>query len=205
MIVERLLRQFSCPTGALGRVAGRMMASRNGPAYAWLAELLQVAPDDRVLEVGYGPGLGVERWAGQGAAVGGVDLSEVMQAQARRRVRNAARAGRVDLRVGEAAQLPFPDASFTRAVSLNSLQFWPSAEDGLRELARVLEPGARLVLGLRMKRADAGRFDRSRFGFTDARLDAVGAALEAVGFRDVEVRRREIAGETLSGVVAERA
>ena len=100
--------------------------------------------------------------------------------------------------------MPFADAAFTRGLAVNSLQFWQPAEAGLRELARVLAPGARLVLAQRLYRPDAGRFDRSRFGMTDERLDALRVTLERVGFRDVAATRRAIAGETIAGIRAER-
>ena len=52
---NRFLRQFAGPTGPLGRVAGRLMARLNGPLNDWVVELLEIAPGDRVLEVGCGP------------------------------------------------------------------------------------------------------------------------------------------------------
>jgi ubiquinone/menaquinone biosynthesis C-methylase UbiE len=205
-MIERFVRQFSGPTGALGRVAGCFMARKNGPLNEWIVGLLDAGATDRVIEVGYGPGLAVAANAARATQgfVAGVDHSAVMQRQAARRNAAAIRAGRVDLRQGDATALPFGDASFTRGLAVNSLQFWKPAEAGLRELARVLAPGARLVLAQRLHRPDAGRFDRSRFGMTDEHLDALRVTLERVGFRDVAVTRRAIAGETIAGIRAER-
>jgi ubiquinone/menaquinone biosynthesis C-methylase UbiE len=206
-MLARFVRQFSGPTGALGRVAGLFMARKNRALNEWIVALLDAGPTDRVVEIGYGPGLAVAANAARatGGLVAGVDRSAVMHAQARRRNAAALKAGRVDLRVGDAASLPFATASFTRALAVNSLQFWQPPEAGLRELARVLAPGARLVLAQRLHRPDAGRFDRSRFGMTDYRLAALAATLAHVGFRDVAVTRRAIAGETIAGIRAERA
>jgi ubiquinone/menaquinone biosynthesis C-methylase UbiE len=203
-MLQRLFRQFSGPEGALGHVAGWLMVRKNQAANAWLVELLDAKPAERVVEVGFGPGLAVERNLARGAFVAGVDRSSLMVRKAVARVASAVRDGRVDLRHGSVEALPFADADFTRALALNSLQFWPSAEAGLAELRRVLAPGGRLVLGQRLRKEGAGRFDRSRFGMSDERLDALRATLERVGFGRVAVSRRAIADETVAALVAER-
>lgn len=205
-MIERALRQFSRPTGLPGRVAGRLMARMNGPLHDWVIGLLDVRPTDRVLEVGYGPGLGVERSSAlaRDGYVAGIDVSEVMWRQARRRNHRAIREGLVDLQVGEASTLPFPDRSFQRALSINSLRFWPSAEKGLSEILRTLQPGGLFALALRMRRDDVGRYDRSRFGMTDSDLEELQALLEAVGFRDLRVERREIHSEHMAALLTQR-
>jgi len=203
-MLARLFRQFSGPHGLLGHVAGWLMVRKNQVANAWLVELLGAGPGDRVVEVGFGPGLGVAGHLARGAVVAGVDRSELMVRKAAARVADAVRDGRADLRPGSAEALPFADGSFTHAMALNSLQFWPSAEAGLAELRRVLAPGGRLVLGQRLRKAGAGRFDRSRFGMSDEALAALVATLERVGFQKVQVSRRAIGDETIAALVAER-
>jgi ubiquinone/menaquinone biosynthesis C-methylase UbiE len=43
--------------------------------------------------------------------------------------------------------LPFRDEFFDKAVAINSLQVWPDAVSGLREVRRVLKPGGNVALG----------------------------------------------------------
>jgi SAM-dependent methyltransferase len=203
-MLQSLFRQFSGPRGPLGHVAGWLMVRKNQDANAWLVELLGAGPGDHVVEIGFGPGLAVERNAARGAHVAGVDHSALMVRKASGRVAGAVREGRVDLRQGRADALPFGDARFTRAMALNSLQFWPSPDAGLRELQRVLAPGGRLVLGQRLRDDGAGRFDRRRFGMTEEGLAALRATLASVGFRDATIARRTIAGEAVAALAAVR-
>ena len=203
-MLDRFFRQFSGPSGPLGRLAGRLMARLNGPLNDWAVDLLELSAADRVLEVGYGPGLAIERIAArasQGLVVG-VDRSELMRRQAARRNRTALAAGRVELHVGSAERLPAPAASFTHALAVNSLQFWPDLPAAFDELRRVLRPQGRLLFLLRMRREAAGRFDRSKHGMTEQRLAAVVAAAEQAGFRDLKTICREIRGETLMAVLS---
>jgi ubiquinone/menaquinone biosynthesis C-methylase UbiE len=205
-MIERALRQFSCPTGPLGHAAGGLMARMNAPLNDWVVDLLDVRRHDRVLELGYGPGLGIERAARRAAEgrIAGVDLSYVMCRQATRRNQAAVRAGRVDLRVGHAGKLPFDDASFTRAFSINSLKFWPQPREGLAEMHRTLAPEGRLVLAHRMQRDDVGRFDRSRHGMTEPQLLEVITMLDALGFQRICVERRTIRNEHIAALRGER-
>ena len=204
-VLRPLLKQFGHPSGWLGRLAGVLMA-RGAEDDHWVVDLLDVQPHDRVLEVGFGPGVAVELLARRASSglVAGVDPSEVMLRQAIKRNREAIRAGRVRLQLGSVSALPYRDASFTKACAIHSLYFWPSIEDGLRELQRVLQPQARLVLAVRMRRPGAGRLDPSRYGLGDREIAQLASQLEGSGFGEVETRQHELARETIAALMARR-
>jgi hypothetical protein len=56
-----LMRMFGRPQGVLGRLGGIIMAHTNEDCGAWVTELLEIGPNDSVLEVGFGPGLIIKR------------------------------------------------------------------------------------------------------------------------------------------------
>jgi ubiquinone/menaquinone biosynthesis C-methylase UbiE len=172
----------------------------------WVVELLDVQPNNLVLEVGFGPGVAIALIAERTTSgfVAGVDPSDVMLHQATRRNRAAIRQGRVELHLGTVADLPYPDARFTKACSLHTLYFWPSVEDGLRELHRVLSPGGLLVLAVRMRRPEAGPLDPSRYGYADDQVAEVVVALDSVGFHDVTTQRRDLGRQTITAILARR-
>jgi ubiquinone/menaquinone biosynthesis C-methylase UbiE len=144
-----LTRMFIRPRGLLGRLGGRIMGRNNAAWGIAVSDLLQIVPTDRVLEVGFGSGVVIEHLAKLAGAglVAGVDPSSEMLAQARSRNKSAIRGGGVDLRCGSVEQLPFDDNSFDKAVAINSMQVWPDAVAGLREIRRVLKPGGLIALG----------------------------------------------------------
>jgi ubiquinone/menaquinone biosynthesis C-methylase UbiE len=144
-----LMRMFDRPKGILGRLGGIIMARTNQPCAAWVIDLLGIQPHDHVLEVGFGPGVGIEllaRSVSEGY-IAGVDPSEEMVEQARARNAKAVESSRVDLRCGSVGSLPFDDNTFTKALAINSMQVWPDAMAGLREIRRVMTPGGGIALG----------------------------------------------------------
>lgn len=92
----------------------------------------------RVLEVGGGQGW-LSQWMDEelAAEVTMVDLSPHMV--------DLAKARGVDARVADVQALPFDDASFDTVVAAWMLYHVPDLDRGLSELARVLEPGGRLI------------------------------------------------------------
>ncbi len=125
------------------------MARTNRKCAAWVIDLLDVQPSDKVLEVGFGPGVGIQLLTGSASAgyVAGVDPSKEMVAQATTRNKKAIESGRVDLRHGSVASLPFAANTFNKALAINSMQVWPDAVAGIREMRRVLKPGGEVALG----------------------------------------------------------
>ncbi len=144
--------QFHHPRGVPGRVAGWVMAHRssNRRRNSWVADLLDVRPDEKVLEIGFGPGLAVaelSRRVGPSGHVYGVDHSEVMVRQAARRNAAAIRAGRVTLIQGTVERLPPAlDGPFDAVFAVNALGFWKEPVTRLQELRRRLAPGGRIAI-----------------------------------------------------------
>ena len=144
-----LMHMFGCPRGALGRLGGIIMARTNEACGAWVTELLEVGPNHSVLEVGFGPGVIIQRLSKLTSAghIAGIDPSQEMMKQARARNAAAIKSGRVELRPGSVERLPFDDETFDKGLAINSMQVWPDPAAGLRELRRVMKSGARIALG----------------------------------------------------------
>src|SRR5690242_4468132 len=105
------MHQAVMPTGPMGVVMG------------WFLET-----GDAVQEVGFGPGHALQMLAAKArlALVAGVDHSRLMVETARRRLLRARGPAALDLRLGKAAELPFPDETFDVAYAVNSFHQWPN-------------------------------------------------------------------------------
>ncbi len=101
--------------------------------------------DRDVLDIGCGDGDLALELARRGARVSGVDASAAMIGAARRKAREEGVT--IAFQTAEAKVLPFPDRSFDRVVAMTVLCFVADAEPVFREIARVLRPGGRLVIG----------------------------------------------------------
>jgi SAM-dependent methyltransferase len=181
-MLQYLASQFGRPRGVVGHIVGWLMATRNGERTRWTVGLLDVQPRDRVLEIGFGPGLGIELCAALAVAgrVAGVDHSAAMVADASRRNLAAIRAGRVELRQGSVMSLPYHADQFDKAFAINSLRFWPAPVENLREVRRILQADGRLAITEQPIGADGeAQVPRVREQLLEQ--------LAAAGFREVRI------------------
>lgn len=119
---------------------GEEMAREHRPLLQAALSRMNLTPGDRYLDLGCGIG-----WASRllartvpGSEVVGVDLSHRMIELARAHPENLPT---TTFRVADAHHLPFPDGSFSRLVSVESLYYYPDLQAALSEAARVVEPG----------------------------------------------------------------
>jgi ubiquinone/menaquinone biosynthesis C-methylase UbiE len=98
--------------------------------------------EGHVLEIAIGTGLNLPHYPA-GVRLTGIELSPAMLDLARRRADELGR--EVDLRVGDATALDFPDASFDTVVCTFALCTIPDEGAAVAEARRVLRPGGRFV------------------------------------------------------------
>ena len=174
-----------------------------------LAGLLAVKPADRLLDIGSGIG-GPARYLADrfGCRVAGIDLTAEFCAVARVLTRALGLENRVAFEQGDALAMPFADASFDGAYSMNVSMNIADKAGFYREIHRVLEPGAWLVLS-ELARGPGGAPDyptpwaetaAASFLATPAETRR---GLEAAGFAIVKVR--ETAKEALAYGARSRA
>ena len=110
-----------------------------------LMEQLALGQAHVALDVGCGTGGDVAEMARlmpNGTQVSGLDSSETMIAEARRRT--ASLGTRVSLRIGDAADLPYEDQVFDACRAATVLQHVPDPARVISEMARVTRPGGRV-------------------------------------------------------------
>jgi ubiquinone/menaquinone biosynthesis C-methylase UbiE len=179
-----------------------MTVGRGNRARA-VAEMANIATEDRVLDVGCGPGTAARLAARRGAAAVGVDPSPVMLRFARS-ISAARRVDGLDWRVGCAESLPLPDASVTIAWAISTVHHWDDPTAGLGEIRRVLAPAGRVLLAERL--VQPGARGHAAHGLTADQVDGLAAEMAAAGFTDIHTDTRRagrrtflIVAGTLSG------
>jgi arsenite methyltransferase len=169
-------------------------------------EELAVGPKERVLEIGFG-GAALLALLCQDASEGfvaGIEVSEEMLAAANSRMRERVASGQLALRCASVESLPYGDAEFDKACSVNTTYFWPDLGRALAELARVVRPGGRLVLGF-VAPEDIVRVGLDRHGFSHHSPEELNAALAVAGFRSEALRSGSDSRGTFFVLSAERA
>ena len=114
----------------------------------------------------------------------GIDYSEEMVKTARSHLKFEIASGKVEIELGDAASLPFPEASMDRIYHCNCYYFWPDLAQVAGELYRVLKPGGFMVTTLPLE--DVRR--AARGGYLDGAKSEPEPYMEALreaGFSDV--------------------
>lgn len=110
---------------------------------------LDVGPEGRVLDLCTGTGdlaLMALRRREALASMAGLDVSSEMLAVARTKAERSGHPGRVRWIRADAEQLPFSDATFDGVMVAFGVRNLPDLDRGLREMARVLRPGGRVIV-----------------------------------------------------------
>jgi trans-aconitate methyltransferase len=180
---SELVAQFARPRGILGALAGWVMANRpsNVERNRWSVDLLDVRPDDRVLEIGCGPGLALAYCVAklEGGHVVGIDHSEVMIAAASKRNAAAIKGGALELVTGSIDRLPTLGLTFTKALAVNVAQFFPDKTALFSAIAAVMAPNGLIAATSQPRTAKPTHADALRMAsaFSEAMTDA--------GFADI--------------------
>lgn len=147
-ILRRFMQHHAHPEGWMGRLVAWRLSRANRQVNEWTVSLLELTPTDHVLEIGFGPGVALQRIAAlvpQGH-VAGVDSSPVMQEAATKRNAAEIASGRIELRAGVITALPYPDHHFDKGLAVQVINYLPDLLTGLREWRRVMKPGGRVAL-----------------------------------------------------------
>lgn len=110
--------------------------------------MLDLQPDDLVLDVGTGTGL-IIPWIAEHLTTGkviGIDISEKMLARARERAEKCGVAHRVELKIDDAENMSFRDGTFDKIIATYTMTTVPEPEKTFREMVRVLKDDGKIVI-----------------------------------------------------------
>lgn len=183
---SKIVSQFKEPRGVPGQLAGLSMTLRpsNRQRIRWTLDLLALRKGDRVLEVGFGPGLGLQ-WAARKVKSGtlwGIDHSETMTEMAKRRNRRAVSRGRMILRAGTIDDLEREATGLDKIYGCNVIQFLDDQTASLKMLGERLKPGGIIAMTFMPRNKGASEADAK------AMAGKVEAAMHEAGLVGIETK-----------------
>lgn len=178
-----------------------VMAAGRGSVARLAVREAALTAEDRVVDIGCGPGSAVREAARHVATATGVDPNAASLALARRITRPTATDDVTWLR-GQAEALPLPDACATVVWSLSSVHHWHDRAAGFGEVRRVLAPRGRLLIAERL--LSAGAKGHAAHGFTSEQARVVAEELAAAGFTGIHLRTSQARRRSMTIITASR-
>ncbi len=148
-MLKSISRQFGNPHGLLGQLVGVILAVNNNERINWLISEMNIKPDDKILEIGYGPGVAIQNISSQltTGSITGIDISEVMMKQAVKRNEAAVQSGKVRLIRGTADNLN-KEEKFDKIFGMNVHIFWKDPVQEIEKLKQLLNDSGEIILAL---------------------------------------------------------
>jgi len=182
------MSQFGKPSGFFGKILAKGMAWGHRDFYKNTAEFLNLQREDKILEIGFGSGLFIKKYASHVARIAGLDLSEEMVNMARSTNKKLIESGKAEFIQGNASSLPWGDNEFSVVVGIETFFFWQEPMKSLMEIYRVLAPGGRLVLEMAWNKEDGldHTVDVEKLNLTFYSADEMTGMLQECGFSEIE-------------------
>ena len=187
-MIKKFLNNCKKPKGKFGKMIVSAMNKGHAPLALWAFEVCPLKDGESVLDVGCGGGGNLVRILERcpKSRADGIDYSEESVACSRKATKKYA--DRCSILRGDAMQLPYRDETYDRAVSFESIYFWPDPVQGLKEMLRVLKKGGRAVLASEMTDPEKGKFWTKRCeGMTIYTAEQLAALMGKAGFSDIKI------------------
>jgi ubiquinone/menaquinone biosynthesis C-methylase UbiE len=199
MDYQQLASQLRRPQGDFGLEVAAKMNENNVYVNRRSIDILNIAIAEKVLEIGMANGyFCAEIVCTRQAFYTGCDFSAIMVSAATKRNLQYVETSQASFHLCEASKLPFPDQTFDKVFTVNTLYFFQHPLDELAEIRRVMKPNAKFVIGIRSKES-MEKLPMVQYGFQLYDDTALQHLLEEAGFRAVTVLKEDEPIITMQG------
>ena len=194
---KEMAAQLRNPTGAGGIEIGIVMNQTNGLMIANTLKALDLKDSDAILELGHGNGKHIKTVleSAQDLSYQGLDISETMIAEAQSFCTENYLENQTNFKLYEGRAVPFPENSFDKIFTINTLYFWDEPTELLKELYRVLKPGGFCCVTFITERAMEG-LEFTDYGFEKYNVEKFKKLVANTHFEILDLREYS---ETITG------
>lgn len=181
-----LAKQLRMPSGFFGRIVAKMMEFRNRNSYKEIIRKLSPQKGEYILEIGYGPGLGIYQIAGSipDCHIYGIDFSELMYSKASLRNKKFIEKGIVHLMHGDVLTHDMGKERFDKIFCVNVIYFWNDLNQAFTKIFNLLgEKGEFLIHMDHMDTIEKAKFLAD---FCKYPVEEVQRELKNAGFATIE-------------------
>ena len=187
MFREFIASQFKKPTGLFGIFSSNMMVKNNKKNYDRLIEDLALQPHDKLLEIGYGPGIGIRMIAEicSTCTIQGIDFSKLMYKRATKFNKQLIDNGRVQLQHGDFLKASVTHNDYDKIFCINVVYFWKELSLPFEKVFSLLKKDGSFHIYMADK-ASLLKAKAPDTVFNKYSIEQVVEALKAAGFTAVE-------------------
>jgi SAM-dependent methyltransferase len=180
--------QFRKPVGVLGKIIANLMIVGNHNFYKTMIDYLTIRSDDKILEIGYGPGIGVDMISKrfETCDIYGIDFSDLMYRRASKRNKQVIQNNRVHLLLGDFLDTEINMGLFDKIFCINVVYFWDDLHKPFSRVISLLRDDGIFCLYME-KNDDLNKVKLTKNDiFNKYSIEQISKALKAVGFKEVD-------------------
>jgi ubiquinone/menaquinone biosynthesis C-methylase UbiE len=161
-ILRKIGMQFKKPSGVPGRIISNLMIIGNRSAYEKMISDLKIEANDKILEIGYGPGIGIGLISKRikTCTIYGIDFSELMFKRASKRNHHFIKNNRVHLMFGDFVETELSTTGFDKIFCINVVYFWDDLQKPFEKVNSLLKDDGTFCIYM------AGKEELSKAKFT---------------------------------------
>ncbi len=185
MFKNFIAAQFKKPSGVFGMFSSNIMIKGNKANYERLIKDLDLQPGDKLLEIGYGPGAGINMIARacSSCTIHGIDFSKLMHRRAGKYNNQYIENDAVVLQYGDFLKTAIVSNEYDKIFCLNVIYFWNELREPFKKVLSLLKTGGAFHIYMANKDALKTAPDKV---FNKYSIEQVVEALKSVGFANVE-------------------
>jgi SAM-dependent methyltransferase len=180
-------KQFKQPSGFFGRIISLFMKKGNLNAYKKLIPILEIHDKDKLLEIGYGHGLGIYNiLSGFNCSIDGIDFSKLMFNEASKRNKKYITSGKLKLQFGDFLQFELKPGEYDHIYCLNVVYFWDDLSKAFSKIRSGLKNHGQFSFYM-AHRDDLNKFKFTKDGiFNKYTIEEVIDKLNLSGFKNIK-------------------